>query len=182
MCRSTQTSMLISTMIIMSESVRSIFNTVSLALLPSYGAKNGLKVWQCKGTITWVLYERKIVFLTNTLLFQCMRCGTGALGQCVGPNICCSPRSGCQIGTPEARVCEQENRSTTPCLVSGKQCGDGGQGKCVADRVCCDSGKTATLPQSSYLFLTSVAYILISRRRIILIIMCCNRVLSYIAA
>ncbi|KAK3729060.1 hypothetical protein RRG08_005433 [Elysia crispata] len=74
---------------------------------------------------------------------ECMRCGTGALGQCVGPNICCSPRSGCQIGTPEARVCEQENRSTTPCLVSGKQCGDGGQGKCVADRVCCDSESCA---------------------------------------
>ncbi|GFR86763.1 conopressin/neurophysin [Elysia marginata] len=74
---------------------------------------------------------------------ECMQCGAGGSGRCVGPNICCSRRSGCQIGTPEARVCQEENRSPTPCLVPGRQCGEGGRGNCVANRICCDSESCA---------------------------------------
>ncbi|GFO31593.1 vasotocin-neurophysin [Plakobranchus ocellatus] len=74
---------------------------------------------------------------------ECMRCGTDGSGHCVGPNICCSARLGCQFGTPEAKICQEENRSTTPCYVPGEKCGEGGQGKCVADKVCCDSESCA---------------------------------------
>lgn len=74
---------------------------------------------------------------------ECMKCGADGSGRCVGPNICCSWRSGCQIGTPEARVCEEENHSLTPCAVAGQQCGKGGRGNCVADKICCDSESCA---------------------------------------
>lgn len=74
---------------------------------------------------------------------ECMKCGPGGLGQCVGPNICCSPNFGCHIGTRETEVCQLENQSATPCVVSGEVCGARDSGNCVADGVCCDSESCA---------------------------------------
>ncbi|KAL8592137.1 hypothetical protein ACOMHN_033508 [Nucella lapillus] len=68
---------------------------------------------------------------------QCMSCGPGGAGQCVGPNICCGLDIGCLIGTPEAEVCQKENESASPCVVSGRHCGMDNTGNCVADGLCC---------------------------------------------
>ncbi|XP_048746976.1 terepressin/terephysin-like [Ostrea edulis] len=70
---------------------------------------------------------------------ECMSCGPGLQGQCVGANICCGP-FGCEMGTSESSVCSKENESTTACAVSGPPCGSRNQGNCVADGICCDSG------------------------------------------
>lgn len=70
---------------------------------------------------------------------ECMSCGPGLLGQCVGPDICCGP-FGCQMGTSESNICEKENESTEACAISGPPCGSRNQGNCVADGVCCDTG------------------------------------------
>lgn len=70
---------------------------------------------------------------------ECMSCGPGLLGQCVGPDICCGP-FGCQMGTSESNICGKENESTTACAISGPPCGSRNQGNCVADGICCDTG------------------------------------------
>ncbi|XP_041369376.1 conopressin/neurophysin-like [Gigantopelta aegis] len=70
---------------------------------------------------------------------QCMSCGPGNTGQCVGPDICCGD-FGCMMGTREAAVCEKENENTVPCVTRGEVCGSRGQGRCVADQICCDAG------------------------------------------
>ncbi|XP_061171595.1 terepressin/terephysin-like [Saccostrea echinata] len=70
---------------------------------------------------------------------ECMACGPGLQGQCVGPDICCGP-FGCHMGTSQSSVCEKENESTVPCAVSGPPCGSRNQGNCVADGICCDPG------------------------------------------
>ena len=75
-------------------------------------------------------------------VFQCMACGPGGIGQCVGPSICCGPGIGCMMGTPEAEVCQKENESTTPCSVRGQQCGIDDLGNCVADGICCVEGES----------------------------------------
>ena len=75
-----------------------------------------------------------------SIYFQCLSCGPGNTGQCIGPNICCGA-FGCYFGTPEAHVCAKENDSSTPCQVNGGTCGTRGQGNCVSDGVCCDECK-----------------------------------------
>jgi len=72
---------------------------------------------------------------------QCQPCGVD--GQCVGPSICCSPYSGCSMGTLETDICQQENLRTTPCEVQGEPCGYQNEGNCVADGICCDSDSCA---------------------------------------
>ncbi|CAL1537280.1 unnamed protein product [Lymnaea stagnalis] len=74
---------------------------------------------------------------------ECMKCGPGGTGQCVGPSICCGQDFGCHVGTAEAAVCQQENDSSTPCLVKGEACGSRDAGNCVADGICCDSESCA---------------------------------------
>ncbi|XP_012939782.1 lys-conopressin preprohormone isoform X1 [Aplysia californica] len=74
---------------------------------------------------------------------QCMACGPDGIGQCVGPNICCSPHFGCHIGTPETEICQKENQSTSPCSVRGETCGYRDSGNCVANGICCDSESCA---------------------------------------
>jgi len=74
---------------------------------------------------------------------ECMKCGKGGLGQCVGPRICCSPHFGCHLGTVETEVCQQENQSVSPCYVTGDVCGERDAGNCVADGFCCDSDSCA---------------------------------------
>ncbi|XP_076436956.1 terepressin/terephysin-like [Babylonia areolata] len=68
---------------------------------------------------------------------QCMSCGPGGVGQCVGPEICCGPEIGCLMGTAEAEACQKENESAAPCVVSGRHCGMDNTGNCVADGICC---------------------------------------------
>ncbi|XP_067656831.1 conopressin/neurophysin-like [Haliotis asinina] len=69
---------------------------------------------------------------------ECMACGPGGRGQCVGPNICCGSDIGCYFGTQEASICQKENESSTPCVIRGATCGSRGQGHCVSEGMCCD--------------------------------------------
>ncbi|PVD29489.1 hypothetical protein C0Q70_08740 [Pomacea canaliculata] len=68
---------------------------------------------------------------------QCMACGPGGKGQCVGPSICCGQEIGCLMGTSQALECVKENESTVPCVVNGSPCGINNMGICVANGICC---------------------------------------------
>ncbi|XDV49676.1 hypothetical protein PO909_018883 [Leuciscus waleckii] len=68
---------------------------------------------------------------------QCMACGPGNKGRCVGPRICCGAGLGCLLGSPE-----------TPCESSGTPCGAEG-GVCAAPGVCCHSEGCSLDPECS---------------------------------
>ncbi|KAI0238623.1 Isotocin-neurophysin IT 2, partial [Lamellibrachia satsuma] len=68
---------------------------------------------------------------------QCLRCGPGGTGQCVGPRICCGYVLGCLIDTPETVTCQRENLIPTSCRVQGRTCGHTEEGNCVARGICC---------------------------------------------
>ncbi|MBN3326320.1 NEUV protein, partial [Atractosteus spatula] len=77
----------------------------------------------------------------DTGLRQCMACGPGDRGRCVGPSICCGEELGCYVGTPETARCLEENYLPSPCEAGGRACGAEG-GRCAAPGVCCDEGQT----------------------------------------
>ncbi|KAK2163672.1 hypothetical protein LSH36_75g04024 [Paralvinella palmiformis] len=53
---------------------------------------------------------------------KCLRCGPDALGQCIGPNICCGPAFGCYVNTEESATCQRENEIPTPCQTIPELC------------------------------------------------------------
>ncbi|XP_038070481.1 oxytocin-neurophysin 1-like [Patiria miniata] len=70
---------------------------------------------------------------------QCLSCGPGGTGQCVGSAICCGDSFGCLMGTKEAYVCQEEIELPTPCEVVGETCEAVADGKCVSNGFCCSS-------------------------------------------
>lgn len=68
---------------------------------------------------------------------QCVSCGPGHLGRCLGSHICCGP-FGCLMGTLETLRCRQEMfiADRENCEYPGLPCRKN-TGKCVADSVCC---------------------------------------------
>nr|DAZ86101.1 TPA_inf: hormone Conopressin/Conophysin [Conus ebraeus] len=76
----------------------------------------------------------------------CMFC---SFGQCVGPHTCCGD-GGCEMGTPEANNCSQEDESPIPCQVIGDHCALNNisniHGHCVANGTCCVDDTCTTHP------------------------------------
>ncbi|XP_071493859.1 oxytocin-neurophysin 1-like [Diadema antillarum] len=72
-------------------------------------------------------------------LRQCLECGPGGVGRCVGPGICCGPTIGCHINTQHTLSCMRENEIPTPCDLRGSPCQTVASGTCVAMGVCCNS-------------------------------------------
>ncbi|XP_075214575.1 neurophysin 2-like [Lycorma delicatula] len=69
---------------------------------------------------------------------QCIKCGPGGDGRCVGPTLCCGPRIGCLMSSPgilsQCSGYSFTPSSTTPtCLTSS------GYGICAVDGICCNS-------------------------------------------
>ncbi|MBN3283347.1 NEUV protein, partial [Polyodon spathula] len=50
-----------------------------------------------------------------------MACGPGNRGHCFGPSICCGEELGCYVGTPETKICLEENSLPSPCEAGGRQ-------------------------------------------------------------
>lgn len=73
-------------------------------------------------------------------IFQCITCGPGHLGRCLGSQICCGP-FGCLIGTLETIRCKQQIvlPDVDSCAISGLPCRKN-SGKCVSDGICCSHG------------------------------------------
>ncbi|XP_062310416.1 vasopressin-neurophysin 2-copeptin [Osmerus eperlanus] len=76
--------------------------------------------------------------LQDTRIRQCLSCGPGARGRCLGPRICCAEGQGCWLGSPETQVCLEEDLLPSPCQPGGRPCGPQ-EGRCAALGVCCDS-------------------------------------------
>ncbi len=69
---------------------------------------------------------------------QCLSCGPGGMGQCVGSAICCGNSFGCFLGTKETLVCREESKLSTPCEIVGETCESITDGKCVSNGFCCN--------------------------------------------
>eukprot|EP00057_Strongylocentrotus_purpuratus_P002425 XP_003724490.1 PREDICTED: oxytocin-neurophysin 1 [Strongylocentrotus purpuratus] len=72
-------------------------------------------------------------------LRQCLECGPGGVGRCMGPGICCGPTIGCHINTQHTLSCMRENEISTPCELPGNPCQTVPSGTCGAMGVCCNS-------------------------------------------
>ncbi|XP_056097928.1 vasopressin-neurophysin 2-copeptin [Rhinichthys klamathensis goyatoka] len=79
---------------------------------------------------------------------ECMACGPGNRGRCVGPRICCGAGLGCLLGSPETLNCMEENLLPGACESSGSPCGAEG-GLCAAPGVCCHSEGCSLDPECS---------------------------------
>lgn len=94
-------------------------------------------------------YVRYIYCLKNYVLLvicmiihiplQCIPCGPGDQGVCIGKNICCT-RDGCFAGTRHTESCQNIKNTRTSCLseVNTQTCGD--KGRCKAKYLCCSKG------------------------------------------
>lgn len=78
----------------------------------------------------------------NRKLLQCTRCGPALSGRCFGPNICCSPLTGCSIGGPAASRCALEAYNPHLCTNPGPTCGPDSKGVCALNSTCCTSGES----------------------------------------
>nr|P16229.1 RecName: Full=Vasotocin-neurophysin VT 2; Contains: RecName: Full=Vasotocin; Short=VT; Contains: RecName: Full=Neurophysin VT 2; Flags: Precursor [Catostomus commersonii]AAA49199.1 vasotocin-2 precursor [Catostomus commersonii] len=67
---------------------------------------------------------------------QCLACGPGDKGRCLGPSICCGEEIGCLVGSPWMARCQEEEYLPSPCQTAGKLCGSDA-GPCAAPGVCC---------------------------------------------
>ncbi|XP_013784878.1 terepressin/terephysin-like [Limulus polyphemus] len=70
---------------------------------------------------------------------ECGQCGPGGMGQCQGPDICCSDIFGCFIKTRESVICRYENLQVIPCNKKGKICETVPHGYCAAPGICCSA-------------------------------------------
>lgn len=80
------------------------------------------------------------LILTILPFMQCTRCGPALSGRCFGPNICCSPMSGCSVGGAMAARCALEAYSPQLCSNPGQTCAANGKGVCALNSTCCTSG------------------------------------------
>lgn len=91
-----------------------------------------------KRNLIYIYTINELQFITT--LFQCIRCGPGGDGRCVGPTLCCGPRIGCLMSSPGILSQCSDYSLTTPssktptCLMST------GYGICTVDGICCNSG------------------------------------------
>ncbi|KAH7640650.1 vasopressin-like protein [Dermatophagoides farinae] len=74
---------------------------------------------------------------SNHLARECTRCGPSLSGRCYGPNICCSPLTGCNIGGFTAARCSLEAYHPILCTNPGTVCGPNGKGVCALNATCC---------------------------------------------
>ncbi|XP_027198804.2 neurophysin 1-like [Dermatophagoides pteronyssinus] len=74
---------------------------------------------------------------SNHLIRECTRCGPSLSGRCYGPNICCSPLTGCNIGGFTAARCSLEAYHPTLCTNPGAVCGPNRKGICALNATCC---------------------------------------------
>lgn len=79
--------------------------------------------------------------MKKKIKIKCTRCGPSLSGRCYGPNICCSPLTGCNVGGFTAARCSLEAYHPILCTNPGAVCGPNGKGVCALNATCCTNGK-----------------------------------------